>query len=182
MRLSRAQSQALRFGAVMALLGAVVLAWVALTVDSGSTSAAEVTVADDPGSIPLPAPGLFGSSVTVYGAVERGQGSPGELGCRLLDDTGHEQSRAKMSELKVLSTDPLTVDGATLQPLFSVRSYPSGSVIECTGTAAAAPIAVSPASTFGSNGLLVRAAAGAGALLFLVVGVAGWFVFRPRRD
>lgn len=182
MRLSRAQSQALRFGAVMALLGAVVLAWVALTVDVGDTSPEEVTVADDPSTIPLPAPGLFGSSVTVYGAVARGQGSPGELGCRLLDDTGHEQSTAKMSELKVLSTDPITVEGSTLQPLFAVRSYPSGSVLECSGAAAAAPIAVSPASTFGSNALLVRATAGAGALLSGVIGVVGWFVFRPRRD
>ena len=181
MRISHAQATALRFGAVMLILGAVVLAVVAITADTGPVESDDLTVADDPTSIPLPDPGLFGSHVVVYGAGETGSDGPGALGCRLVDRSGNEQSAAKMSELSVLSDPSVTVDGESLQPLFEVRSYPSGSVVACTAADSVAPVAVSAGSTFGSSGLLVRAAAGGGAVVLLVVGIAGWFVFRPRR-
>jgi hypothetical protein len=180
MRISRAQALALRFGAVMLVLAAVVLAVLAITVDSGSVGSDDLTVVDDPTSFDLPDPGLFGSHVVVYGAGRTGGAGPEALGCRLLDRSGHAQSAAKMSELSVLSDPSVTVDGQDLRPLFAVRSYPSGSVVECSDAATVAPLAVSSGSTFGSAGLLVRAVAGGAAVVCLLLGVVGWFVFRPR--
>jgi len=179
MRIRPAQRVALRFGAVMALIGAVVLAGFAVLLDDSAEE--EVRAVSDPSAIALPAPGLFGGSVTVYGAPDSGA-TPSSLGCRLLDRSGHEQSRAKMSELAAVSLDDVTLDGTRLEPLFVVRSYPSGASLECPQATAQHGLAISSGSTFGGNATLVRAVAGAGAVLFLVVALIGFVITRAPRD
>lgn len=181
MRISAAQTVVLRLGAVACLIGAVILAVVAVTVDTGSPGSDTVTVTEDPTTIELPDPGLFGSQVVVFGVSPDAGVAPSDLGCRLLTDSGHEQSVAKMSELRVLGTDPVTVDGQELNALFAVDSYPDGSVLACSAAQAAAPLALSQPSTFGSAGTMVRVAAVLGSVAFFVVGLAGLLLFRPRR-
>jgi hypothetical protein len=181
MRLSHAQVVALRLGAVACLVGCVVLVVVALTVDTGDATADEVSVVDDPAAFALPDPGVFGGQVVVYGEADGPGVAPRDLGCRLLSRSGTEQSAARMSQLRVLGTDPVEVDGQRLEPLFTVGSYPRGSTIECT-QAGPGPYAVSIPSTFGTAGPLVRGVAIAGAVAMLAVGLGGLVVLRrPAR-
>ncbi|CAI9415467.1 hypothetical protein [Nocardioides sp. T2.26MG-1] len=181
MRINAAQTVALRLGAVACLIGAVILAVVAITVDTGSPGSDGVSVVDDPTAVELPDPGLFGAQVVVFGSSTDNGVAPSDLGCRLLTDSGHEQSVAKMSELRVLGTDPVTVDGQELRALFAVDSYPDGSVLACSSARAAAPLALSQPSTFGSAGTMVRVAAVLGTVAFFVVGLVGLLLLRPRR-
>lgn len=179
MRISPTQALFLRLGAVACLLGAVVMTVAAVTVDSDSPGSEQVTVIDDPTEVALPDPGLFGSELVVYGATDADNGTPpSDLGCRLLTRDGHEQSVAKMSELGAISTPSVTVEGQQLQALFTVDSYPDGSILECADAQAVAPLALSAPSTFGGAGTMVRAAAVLGAITFLVVGVAGLLLTR----
>ena len=180
MRLSSAQRQTLRAGSVLLMLCGVGLAVFAALYSPQSTGAGDLTVVDDPTSFELPDPGLFSGEVVVYGRSD-GDQSPQDLGCRLLGRSGEEQSSARMSELAVLTVDPVTVDGQPLEPLFAVRSYPQGATISCSQGQAVAPIAISDESTFGRLGALVRVFAGGLALVCLVVGTAVWFAFRPPR-
>lgn len=180
MNLSEGMRLALRFGAAVLAVAAVVLVVVAATVPSRSRDAAPKPVSD-PTAIALPKPGLFGGSVTVYGRAERAGVPPSELGCRLLSRTGREQSSAKMSDLRVVSAEPVTVDGQQLQPLFSIGSYSSGTTLACTDATVAEPLALGSPSTFAERGGLVRAAAAAGAAVCAVLAVLG-FVFTRRRS
>lgn len=175
MRLSSAQVTALRIGAVLCLVAVAPLVLVALLVDSGSPSGADARQVADPTSYELPDPGVFGGSVTVYGSADAPAVAPSDLGCVLRDADGSELSRAKLSELAVLraGTSSIVVDGARLEPLFEVKDYPDGARLACSDATSVAPIAVSTPTTFGSAALLVRVAAGAGALLFLLVGMGG---------
>jgi hypothetical protein len=172
------QALVLRLGAVACLLGAVVMTVAALTVDSGSPAAGEVTVADDPTEITLPDPGLFGSEVVVYGGSGDTGVAPSDLGCRLLSRTGREQGVAKMSELAVISTPSVTVADQRLDALFTVDSYPAGSVLACSDAQQVAPLALSEPSTFGRAGAVVRVTAALGAVTFLVVGLVGLLITR----
>ncbi|WP_435743816.1 hypothetical protein [Nocardioides sp. SYSU DS0663] len=181
MRISPAQVLVLRLGAVACLVGAVVAAYLAVTIDSAPPDGGRAVVAADPREVPLPDPGLFGSQVIVYGASGEAGVAPSDLGCRLLSRRGTEQSTAKMSELRVLSTPAITLDGENLDPLFSVDSYPSGSVLACSGAAGIAPLAISAPSTFGTAGLVVRGAAALASLTMLGVGLGGLVALRRRR-
>jgi len=182
MRLSSAQRQTLRAGSVLLMLCGVGLAVFAVLYSPQSAGEGDLTVVDDPTSFELPDPGLFSGEVIVYGGGT-GDQSPQDLGCRLLGRSGDEQSSAKMSELAVLTVDPVTVDDRRLEPLFAVRSYPQGATISCSQGQSVAPIAISSESTFGRLGPLVRVFAGGLALVCAVVGVTVWFAFRPpRRD
>jgi hypothetical protein len=182
MRLSSAQVTMLRLGAALCLVAVVPLTLAALLIDSGAPSGADVTLVDDPASYALPDAGLFGGSVTVYGATDAPSTPPSDLGCVLLSEDGDELSTAKLSELAVVraGTPAITVDGQRLQPLFEVKSYPDGALLACSDSAGAEPLAVSRPATFGSAALAVRVVAGAGALLFGVVGVVGLLAFRRR--
>lgn len=184
MRIGPTQVLVLRLGAVACLLGAVVTAFVALTIDTGSPSGSsgseQVRVVDDPQEIALPDPGLFGSEVVVYGASGDAGVAPSDLGCRLLSRSGTEQSVAKMSELRALSTPAVTVEGQRLDPLFRVGSYPRGSVLACADGQTVAPVALSEASTFGSAAPMVRVAAVMATLAMLAVGLGGLLALRRR--
>jgi len=180
MRLGPTQVLFLRLGAVACLLGAVVTTLVAITVDSGSPTSKQVTVVEDPREIALPDPGLFGSQVVVYGASGDAGVAPSGLGCRLLTRDGREQSAARMSDLKVLSTPAVTLDDQRLDPLFSVGSYPRGSRLACTQAQGVAPVALSEPSTFGTAATAVRLTAALGTPVLLAVGVGGLVVFRRR--
>jgi hypothetical protein len=180
LRLSPAQVVVLRLGAVLCLVGAVVTTIAAITVDSGSPSSSDVTVVDRPTDVALPDPGLFGSEIVVYGASGDAGVAPSDLGCRLLSEQGTEQSSAKMSELRVLSTPPITVDGDRLDALFTVGGYPSGATLACTDATSVAPLAISAPSTFGRAGLVVRITAGVATFAFLAVGVGGLLLLRRR--
>ena len=175
-----AQSTTLRVGALLLVLAAVLLAVVAVTVDT-SDPADGLEVVDDPTAIELPRLGLFGGEVTVYGAADRPSVAASDLGCRLLSESGSEQSSAKMSHLDVLGQDAAEVDGTAVQPLFSVGSYPSGAVVSCSDADAVTPLAVSRPSTFGDNGAMVRALAASTAVLCLVVALVGWLLTSRRR-
>ncbi|MQW76346.1 hypothetical protein GHK92_10700 [Nocardioides sp. dk4132] len=180
MRLGPTQVLFLRLGAIACLLGAVVTAFVAITVDSAPPGSAEVSIADDPREIALPDPGLFGSQVVVYGASGDTGVAPSELGCRLLTRDGAEQSTARMSELRVLSTPAVTVEDRRLDALFSVGSYPRGSVLACSDAQAVAPVALSQPSTFGSAATMVRITAALATPAFLAVGIGGLVLLRRR--
>lgn len=180
MRVSPAQRGMLRFGAVMLLLAAVVLAAVAVLADSGDAADDGVTPVADPAEIALPATGLFGGGVVVYGAVEQPGLGAEEFGCRLLSSGGREQSAAKMTYLSVLGVPPVSVDGERLQPLFEVSSYTDGSVVACDDLGSVAPVAVTAPSTFGGLGGAVRAFAAGAALLCLALGVGGLVLLRSR--
>ncbi|MEZ0577366.1 hypothetical protein [Nocardioides sp. MH1] len=182
MRLSSAQVTMLRLGAALCLVAVVPLVLAALLIDSGDPSSADVTVVDDPTSYSLPDAGPLGGSVVVYGVADSPSTPPSDLGCALLSEDGDELSTAKLSDLAVLraGTPGVTVDGRRLQPLFEVKSYPDGARLACSDATSAEPLAVSRPATFGSAALAVRVVAGAGALLFLVVGVVGLLAFRRR--
>ncbi|NPC95269.1 hypothetical protein [Nocardioides sp. zg-DK7169] len=180
MRLGPTQVLFLRLGAIACLLGAVVTAFVAITVDSTAPGSEAVSVADDPQEIALPDPGLFGSQVVVYGASGDTGVSPSDLGCRLLTRDGAEQSTARMSALRVLSTPAITVEDQRLDPLFTVGSYPRGSVLACSDAQAVAPMALSRPSTFGTAATMVRVSAVLATPTLLVVGVGGLLVLRRR--
>jgi len=176
--MSTTQRAVLRLGAFACLLGVVVLAVVAIRAGSGDDAAPATGEVVDPTSFALPDPGLFGGQVVVYGSTDRPGVRPAELGCRLVDKAGGEQSSAKMSELRVLDSAPVVVGGEQLQPLFSVGSYPAGARVECADADSIDPVAVSAPSTFGSSALAVRAFSAGGALLLLVVGIGGLLLTR----
>lgn len=180
MTLGSAQAAALRFGAVMMVIASVALGVVALTV-SGDPGGTRVRPVTDPEQITLPDPGLFGGGVVVYGAADQPGVPPDELGCRLLRSSGTEQSSAKLSDLSVLQTPPVSSQGTRLQPLFEVSSYTDGSVVACDDLASVAPVVVAAPSTFGGLGSQVRALAAAGAAICLVVGLLGLVLLRPQR-
>lgn len=175
-----AQSTTLRVGSVLLLLAAVVLAVLAFTVDT-SDPGRDLEAVDDPTSITLPRLGLFGGEVVVYGVADGPSVAAADLGCELLSQSGSRQSSAKMSHLDVLGDDSADLDGTTVEPLFSVGSYPSGAVIECSDADGYAPLAVSTPSTFGDNASLVRATAASTAVLCLVVAAVGWVLSSRRR-
>lgn len=178
MRLEGPFRTAVRFGAVILVVAAVVLALVAALVPSESRPA--LTPVADPASIDLPKPGIFGGEVMLYGRSDQPKVDPDDLGCVLLNRAGREQSSAKLSGLGALQAEDVELDGQTLQPLFAVRSYPSGARVECSDAESAAPLALGARSTFGSVGPLVRAFAGMMAVLCLVIAAVGFFLTRRR--
>lgn len=170
---------AIRFAAVMLALASVVLVGFAVLVP-GSGAAGSPTRVADPASVALPDLGLFGGSAVVYGRADSSGVSAAELGCRLLDDSGREQSTARMSHLAATTLSAVEVQGQQLQPLFTVRSYPSGSRLECNSARSVEPMAVGTPSTFGGNAGLVRATAGVGALACAALALLGFVATRRR--
>lgn len=102
----------------MLVLAAVVLTAFAVLIDSGPTKAADLQQVTDPGDIALPAPGLFGGSVIVYGMTARPAPTVADLDCTLRTSSGSELSVAKLSDLDVIGQPSLDRDGTTLAPLF----------------------------------------------------------------
>jgi hypothetical protein len=170
----------LRVGAVILAFAAVVLVVLAVLVEP-SDQPGELDAVEDPSSIALPRLGLFGGETVLYGVADGPAVPAADLGCRLLSESGSELSTAKMSQLKVLDRPGAELDGARLEPLFAVSSYPSGSLLACADADDFAPLAVSEPSTFGDNATLVRATALGGAGACVVMAVVGWLVGSPRR-
>lgn len=165
----------------MCILAAGVCTVAVFMVDPSPPSEQEIVlVENDPSEIQLPDLGLFGGQVVVYGASGGSGVAPQDLECRLLTSTGREQNSAKMSYLFLITQPPVSVEGTRLYPLFAVSSYPSGSVLKCDRAASVAPLAVSQPSTFGGLAGLVRVTAAVGAVISFMVGVVGWFLFRPE--
>jgi hypothetical protein len=179
-RLSPAQTLTLRVGAVLLSFAAAALVVFALMVDPVE-SGAELDVVDDPRSIALPRLGLFGGETVVYGVAAGPAVPAADLGCRLLSEGGSELSTAKMSHLDVLGRTGAELGSNRLEPLFAVRSYPSGAVLACIDADGFAPLAVAEPSTFGNNAGLVRATAVGAAVACLLVAVLAW-VLGSRRS
>lgn len=179
--ISEAQRTAMRLGAVMCLLAVPILVFVAVATFPGSSDDEVIWVSEGESEFALPDPGLFGGSTTVYGAgVSDGERpSPADLGCRLLSDDGTERSRAKLSHLTVMTKPTITVDDTTLSPLFEV-SHDRGDRVQCDGLDRVTPVGYTASSTFGSSTAIVFMTAASGALVCLVLGVAGVIVLRPR--
>lgn len=182
MRLTDNQRIILRVGSALVLVGAAVLALFAVFIDSSSTTASDLEPVGDPQAIALPEPGYLGGEVTVYSAAagSHPRVAPRDLGCRLLDKDGRALSQAKMTEA-FLTARSVQDDGQTYQPLFTVGDYPSGARIACDRAAGAAPLAVSKPTAFGHLASVVRLFAAGTSVPFLIVGIGGWFAFRPRR-
>lgn len=147
-------------------------------VGSSAPTAADPTLVEGE-VVELPRAGVFGGEVVVYGATDSAGVRAADLGCRLLNASGDEQSQARLSHLSQLGKPGIEV-GETLRPLFAVRKAPTGGVVECTDAVAVTPLAVGTPTTFGVLGGLVRAVAAAGAVVTLLLGATALLVLRRR--
>ena len=124
----------LRLGGILLLIGGSILLGFAF-VPVGTGGGAPLPVPLD-APVRLPSPGLFGSTLVLYG---RSDGRPLAFfdqarACKVNGADGRSVG-SKFSSLDVVGKDQRRIGPDTLSPLATVRGFPTGSVMTCSGPA-----------------------------------------------
>jgi len=126
----------------------------------------------------LPATGIFGGTVALYGRPAANVPTPGQLGCRLITGSGTPAGVDQFSAGNAVALDRLVIDQVAVLPLFTVEDAPDSATVACSSAATDDTQPLYLVATQGRRDLVPMAAYSL-ATLALVLGIAGVITQRP---